>query len=81
MRVGDLLASGTISGTEPGTQGSLAEQSKGGKEVIKLNGGFERKFLEDGDTITITGWCGSDQNALVGFGDCSSLILPAVRAE
>ncbi|KAK4939251.1 hypothetical protein LTR10_020448 [Elasticomyces elasticus] len=81
MRVGDLLASGTISGTEPGTQGSLVEQSKGGKEVIKLNGGLERKFLEDGDTIIITGWCGSDQDALVGFGDCSSLILPAVRAE
>lgn len=79
MRVGDLLASGTISGTDPGTQGSLVEQNKGGKEVIKLNGGLERKFLEDGDTITITGCCGSDPEALVGFGECTATILPVVR--
>ena len=74
MAVGDLLGSGTISGTETGTEGSLLECSKGGKETLKLNGGVERKFLEDGDTITIYG---SVESGLVGFGECSGKILPA----
>jgi fumarylacetoacetase len=76
MRPGDLLGSGTISGTEPRTQGSMLEQIQGGKVTIKLEGGEERKFLEDGDTVTIRGWAGS-RGALVGFGECSGLILPA----
>jgi len=80
MRTGDLLGSGTISGTEPQTQGSLLEQIQGGKFPLKLNGGEERRFLEDGDTITIRGWSGKGAG-LVGFGDCSGTILPALPAK
>ncbi|KIW95171.1 fumarylacetoacetase [Cladophialophora bantiana CBS 173.52] len=79
MAVGDLLGSGTISGTEAGTEGSMLEITKGGKESIKLNGGVERKFLEDGDTITMYGVCGTEESGLVGFGECSGKILPAPK--
>ncbi|KAL0930525.1 fumarylacetoacetase [Colletotrichum truncatum] len=78
LRAGDLLGSGTISGFEPGTQGSLLEQSQGGKVPIKLNGGKERKFLEDGDTVIIRGWAGKQDGEIVGFGECSGQILPSV---
>lgn len=79
MAVGDLLGSGTISGTESGTEGSMLEISKGGKETVKLNGGVERKFLEDGDNITLYGVAGTEESGLVGFGECSGTILPAPR--
>jgi fumarylacetoacetase len=79
MRAGDLLGSGTISGTEPGTQGSLLEQIQGGKVALKLNAGEERKFLEDGDTITIRGVSGDDEDALVGFGSCVGRIDPPLK--
>ena len=78
MNVGDLLGSGTISGTEAGTHGSLLEASQGGKVDVLLNGGETRKFLQDGDTITIRGWCGDSAKERVGFGTCSGTILPAI---
>lgn len=78
MRAGDLLGSGTISGTEPGTQGSLLEQIQGGKVALKLNAGEERKFLMDGDTVTIRGVAGKDGDSLVGFGSCVGRIDPAL---
>ncbi len=78
MRVGDLLGSGTISGTEKGTHGSLLEQIDGGKSSIQLSNGEERKFLQDGDAITITGVSGSEEGGLVGFGPCTGTILPAL---
>ena len=77
MQTGDLLASGTISGAEPGTEGSLLEQTRGGRDPLKLQGGDERRFLEDGDMVTIRGVCGDDENSLVGFGECTGRILPA----
>jgi fumarylacetoacetase len=79
MRVGDLLGSGTISGIEEGSQGSLLEASKGGKENIKFLGGVERKFLEDGDSVTLRGVCGNEEDGLVGFGECVGRILPALE--
>ncbi|KAG9229959.1 hypothetical protein BJ875DRAFT_521610 [Amylocarpus encephaloides] len=66
MRPGDLLGSGTISGTEFQTQGSLLELSQGGKIPLKLEGAEERRFLEDGDVVTIRGWSGKGAG-LVGF--------------
>ncbi|KAL2068422.1 hypothetical protein VTL71DRAFT_16520 [Oculimacula yallundae] len=78
LRPGDLFGSGTISGTEPRTQGSLLEQIQGGKVPIPLNKGEERRFLEDGDTITIRGWSG-EEGGLVGFGECTGTILPALN--
>lgn len=74
---GDLLGSGTISGPTTAEYGSFLEQSQNGKVPLKLSNGEERKFLEDGDEITITGVCGSDKEALVGFGECVGRIEPA----
>ncbi|KAF1994609.1 fumarylacetoacetate hydrolase FahA [Amniculicola lignicola CBS 123094] len=77
MQVGDLMGSGTISGTEPTQFGSLLEQSENGKTPVQLPSGEIRKFLEDGDEITFTGVCGTDDEALVGFGQCVGRIEPA----
>lgn len=76
MRPGDLLGSGTISGDDDGSRGSLLEQNRGGKQTIKLNEGEERVFLQDGDSVTIYGVAGSEGN-LVGFGECSGKVLEA----
>ncbi|KFA81639.1 hypothetical protein S40288_09176 [Stachybotrys chartarum IBT 40288] len=77
MNTGDLLASGTISGAEPGTLGSFLEATKSGKEPVTLANGEKRRFLEDGDTITITGTAGKE-GEYVGFGECTGVILPAL---
>lgn len=81
FRPGDLLGSGTISGTTPDSYGSFIEQSENGKKAIKLSSGEERMFLEDGDEVTITGVCGEDQDALVGFGECVGRVEAAVDLE
>ncbi|KAL1861203.1 hypothetical protein Plec18170_001718 [Paecilomyces lecythidis] len=78
MNPGDLLGSGTISGTEPATQGSLLEHTNGGKQPIKLADGSERVFLQDGDEVTLRGICG-EEGSYVGFGDCVGTILPAIN--
>ena len=77
LEVGDLTGSGTISGTEPGTRGSLLEASNGGKRSYDVSATMKRTFLEDGDRVTIRGWCGGHNLELVGFGECSGTILPA----
>lgn len=77
MRPGDLLASGTISGPEPSSFGSMLELSWRGSKTIPLkNGGGERKFLKDGDTVGIRGLCQSGGRRL-GFGPCEGKLLPA----
>jgi fumarylacetoacetase len=72
-----LLGSGTISGTAPAENGCLLEQTQGGKQSIKV-GDEERIFLQDGDEVTFTGVCGTDEEALVGFGTVSGRIEPAL---
>ena len=74
---GDMLGSGTQSGPEHEEAGSLLELSRGGKESIKLNNGEERKFLEDGDTVIMTGWCEAEGFNRIGFGSVEGTILPA----
>ncbi len=76
VRTGDLLASGTISGSAPVSRGSMLELTWMGKEPLKLSDGEERKFLQDGDSVTMTGWCEGD-GYRVGFGKCAGTILPA----
>ena len=76
MRTGDLIASGTISGTKPSEYGSLLEMSEGGKKEVLLYGMDARKFLKDGDTITFTASCG-DNWARVGFGQCAGRVYSA----
>jgi fumarylacetoacetase len=78
MRVGDMLGSGTISGKEASERGSLLEQNKNSKTVIKLEGGEQRIFLEDGDEVTIKGVCVGEDGSRVGFGECTGMIIPAV---
>jgi fumarylacetoacetase len=79
LRTGDLFGSGTISGDGSGTYGSILEQTQGGKHPVKLDNGEERKFLQDGDSIIITGVAGEVEGGLVGFGECTGQILPAVE--
>lgn len=76
MRIGDLLGSGTISGPDKGSFGSLLETCWGGKEPITLADGSTRTFLEDGDTVTIRGWCQAE-GYRIGLGEVSGEILPA----
>ena len=79
IRAGDLLASGTISGSERGSHGSMLELSWGGTRDVELDGGVRRRFLEDGDAVIMEGWCeGRPPGGRVGFGACSARILPAV---
>jgi fumarylacetoacetase len=75
---GDLMASGTISAPEEGGYGSLLELSWKGTKSIRLNDGDQRKFLQDGDTVTLTGWC-QGQGYRVGFGEVTGKILPALE--
>jgi fumarylacetoacetase len=75
-KVGDLYASGTISGPTPDSYGSMLEISWQGKKPITLPDGTERKFIQDNDTVIIRGF--AEKNGVrIGFGDCSGKILPA----
>ncbi|PJI88420.1 fumarylacetoacetase [Sphingomonas koreensis] len=76
MEVGDLLGTGTISGPDKGSFGSLLELSWGGKEPLTLAGGAQRSFVEDGDTLILRGQCRGD-GYRIGFGDCSGTVIPA----
>jgi fumarylacetoacetase len=69
-RTGDFYASGTVSGPTPAERGSLIEQ---------IADGTRAEFLADGDTVTLTGWCGGDApgRPRVGFGTATGTILPS----
>ncbi|MEP2028361.1 MAG: fumarylacetoacetase [Paracoccaceae bacterium] len=77
MNTGDLLGSGTISGPVKESRGSLLELSWGGKEPLTLDTGETRSFIEDGDSLTLTGHAQGD-GYRIGFGTCEGTILPAV---
>jgi fumarylacetoacetase len=77
MNVGDLLGSGTISGAEKSERGSMLELSWNGTEPLVLESGEQRSFLEDGDSLTMRGWCQGD-GYRVGFGEVEGTILPAL---
>lgn len=79
MNPGDLLGSGTISGKDAQTEGSILEQTNG-KNPIKLADGSERMFLNDGDTVILRGTAGTE-GSYVGFGDCVGTILPAIKID
>ena len=75
LRIGDLLASGTISGPRPGSAGSLLELTQGGKAPIVLNDGRQRVFLEDGDEICLRAGARAP-GYRIGFGEAKGCILP-----
>ena len=76
LRVGDLLASGTISGPTPEALGCLLEKTWVQKGPLPLPSGENRTFLEDGDRVTMTGWCQGPYYR-VGFGEVTGRVLPA----
>jgi len=79
LRTGDLLATGTISSSAPDSRGSLLELTWGGEQPLQLAEGGQRRFLEDGDRVTITGWCQA-AGYRVGFGEVTGKLLAAHRA-
>lgn len=76
VEVGDLYASGTISGSEPNSFGSMLELTWRGQNPLKLSDGSERKFIEDHDTIIMRGFSEKD-GIRVGFGEVRGKVLPA----
>jgi len=81
-RPGDLLASGTISGNEPSSFGSMIELSWRGTKPVILPNGEERKFLMDGDEVIMHGFCISqDGSRRIGFGSCVAKVLPALESS
>ncbi|MGV9773287.1 fumarylacetoacetase [Streptosporangium sp. NPDC003464] len=77
LRTGDLYASGTVSGAEPGERGSLIELTWNGTEPLKLPDGSARTFLEDGDTVTITASAPGPGGTVITLGEVSGTVRPA----
>ncbi len=78
MNAGDLLGSGTISGRGKSERGSLLELSWGGKDPLTLDSGETRSFVEDGDTLTLTG-SAHGNGYKIGFATCTGTVLPALK--
>ena len=74
---GDLIGSGTVSGPEKSSWGSLLELTARGSEPLALPGGEKRGFIEDDDEIIFRGFCAKEGFARIGFGECRAVVLPA----
>jgi len=77
LRPGDLLGSGTVSGSAKDARGCLLELTWRGKEPIALPGGETRTFLQDGDELILRGYCERDGARRIGLGECRGVVLPA----
>ena len=77
VRGGDLLGSGTISGPTPDSYGSMLELAWKGTKPVPMADGTERKFIQDGDTVTMRGFCKNDK-IRIGFGEVTSKLLPSI---
>lgn len=78
LQTGDLLASGTISGKETGSFGSLLEITEGGVKALELALGEQRYFLQDGDNIVLKAWCEKSGYPRIGFGQASGKVIPSL---
>ena len=78
LNPGDLLGTGTISSADTDGCGSLLEITQGGRAPITLPSGEERRFLNDGDEITLRARARRPGAAPIGFGDCRGVIIPAL---
>ena len=76
LQPGDFFGSGTQSGPGEAELGSLLELSDGGKKSFDLPGGETRTFLQDGDTVIMTGYCEKEGAARIGFGEAVGVIVP-----
>ena len=81
LRPGDLLGTGTLSGPEPASSGSLLELSRGGTQPIELPTGELRTFLEDGDEVVLRARARRPGFAPVGFGECRGTVMPPPRPQ
>jgi len=79
MTAGDLLASGTISGPDASSFGSMLELTWRGTKPLKLDDGSERKFLQDGDTVIMEGVCQAN-GVRIGFGSVTGKVMPALSS-
>jgi fumarylacetoacetase len=77
LRSGDLLASGTVSGTTKESRGCLLELTRNGTEPIELPGGETRRFLEDGDEVILRASCQRPSAVRIGFGECRGMVQAA----
>jgi fumarylacetoacetase len=77
LRPGDLIGSGTISGPEKSNRGCLLELTWRGSEPIQLPSGESRRFLQDGDEVTLRAHCERPGAVRIGFGECRGLVVPA----
>jgi fumarylacetoacetase len=80
MRPGDLLGSGTVSGPTQGERGCLLELTWRGSEPLVLPNGEVRRFLHDGDEVSLVGRCAREGAVALGFGSCRGLVLEALPA-
>jgi fumarylacetoacetase len=78
LRPGDLIGTGTISGSGPGEQGCLQEVSLGGSVEFSLPSGEKRTYLEDGDEVAFSASCSRDGFVRIGFGQCKGTVKPAL---
>ncbi|MGB0837934.1 MAG: fumarylacetoacetase [Flavobacteriaceae bacterium] len=74
VRAGDLMGSGTISGPDKKSFGSMLELTWKGTEPVVLNNGESRKFIQDGDRVIMKGYC-KNGNTRIGFGTCESTLV------
>lgn len=77
IQIGDLMASGTISGPSPDSFGSMLEISWKGTQPLSMPDGTERRFIQDGDTVIMKAWA-EKNGKRVGFGEASGKVLPAI---
>jgi fumarylacetoacetase len=77
VQAGDLYASGTVSGSEPDSYGSLIEITSNGSQPLQLPNGEQRRFLEDGDTVILSGQCHRKGLPRIGLGEVAGTVLPA----
>ena len=79
LKPGDLFASGTVSGPDAGSQGSMLELTRRGAEPVVLPTGEERKFLHDGDEIIMRAYFQREGAARIGLGECAGLIVASSK--
>lgn len=77
---GDMMGSGTISGPTEDSFGSMLELTWGGKNPLTMKDGTERKFINDGDTVIMRGFC-QNEKVRIGFGEVSSKLLPPIPTK
>lgn len=77
---GDMMGSGTISGPTEDSYGSMLELTWGGQKPITMKDGSERKFINDGDTVIVRGFC-QNEDIRIGFGEVSTKLLPPIPTK